>query len=437
MENNTEVKADYLGTRNSLSPDEVSPKFQGSILRGILGSIAGMFVCILTLLLCWLCQIESFSIMLQLFVGLVIGWFYRLFHGRRGKAAAYVIVGICTLLACTLWLVLLILLPAALSHTQLTVKDWARLWSMARELLLSCAGLGIIGFFFTRRYLLAYADWKRGPWYVAYAGGNGAAYNLLPEKLPAKNPPASFAVHSRFGPGTRIIVEGASLRQKNPLRKDRVYSVHDIAGAVLGPSNGCNILYGQNYQVLAKFAGSMEHADLLLVWLLQWSIPIDNAPAGWRCPAESGPDFQPAQSSVSHGQFTLRLKRSVRIGFTGIGWFLLLLGPALFLAIDFSPLTIPQRLALAVLVLAVTAMGIVYLQIGPLCQVHIDGEQIRAVSRFGRAAEFSVREISSVSRTMGQIVLYDREFNTLAKIDSCLEDFDKLKQYLEFYGITM
>lgn len=160
MENNTEVKADYLGTRNSLSPDEVSPKFQGSILRGILGSIAGMFVCILTLLLCWLCQIESFSIMLQLFVGLVIGWFYRLFHGRRGKAAAYVIVGICTLLACTLWLVLLILLPAALSHTQLTVKDWARLWSMARELLLSCAGLGIIGFFFTRRYLLAYADWK-------------------------------------------------------------------------------------------------------------------------------------------------------------------------------------------------------------------------------------------------------------------------------------
>lgn len=42
-------------------------------------------------------EIESwafFSIMLQLFMGLVIGWFYRLFHGRRSKTAACVTVGV-------------------------------------------------------------------------------------------------------------------------------------------------------------------------------------------------------------------------------------------------------------------------------------------------------------------------------------------------------
>ena len=67
--------------------------------------------------------------------------------------------------------------------------------------------------------------------------------------------------------------------------------------------------------------------------------------------------------------------------------------------------------------------------------MEVDGEQMRVVSRFGRAAEFSVREVSFVSRSMGWIVLYDREFKTLAKIDSCLENLDMLKEYLVFYGI--
>lgn len=62
---------------------------------------------------------------------------------------------------------------------------------------------------------------------------------------------------------------------------------------------------------------------------------------------------------------------------------------------------------------------------------------MRVVSRFGRAAEFSVRDVSSVSRSLGWIVLYDREFRTLAKVDSYLEDLDRLKGQLAFYGIKM
>ena len=166
-------------------------------------------------------------------------------------------------------------------------------------MLFLCAGLGLIGFFLTRRSLLAYADWKRGPWHIAYAGGNGYSYNLLPEKLPAVNPPAYFAVHSRFALGTRIIVEGSSLRWRRRLRKDRVFSIHDVTGVVLGPGNGCNVLYDKNYQVLAKFAGSMEHADLMFLCLLQREIPIVNVPAGWHSPDKANPEPESVKPSLT------------------------------------------------------------------------------------------------------------------------------------------
>lgn len=86
-------------------------------------------------------------------------------------------------------------------------------------------------------------------------------------------PPTNFAVHSRSMPETQIIIEGSSLRWWRRLQKDRVCSVQDIVGVVLGPSNGCNVLYDRNYQVLAKFAGSMEYADL----------PLETLCPNWIC----------------------------------------------------------------------------------------------------------------------------------------------------------
>ena len=160
-------------------------------------------------------------------------------------------------------------------------------------------------------------------------------------------------------------------------------------------------------------------------------------PVGWRSTAEASPEPEPVGVFASQQQFTLRLKRSTRIGFTGIGWFLLLIGAALFLALDFSVLTMAERTAIIFLELAVMGMGIVYLRMGKISGVEVDGEQIRVVSRFGRATEFSVRDVSSVSRSLGWIVLYDREFKTLAKVDSYLEDMDRLKEYMASYGIKM
>ena len=63
--------------------DTDSPEFQGSVAQGILGSIIGMAVCVLVLLLCWLVEFQSLLLLFHLFIGAVIGWFYRLFQCWR------------------------------------------------------------------------------------------------------------------------------------------------------------------------------------------------------------------------------------------------------------------------------------------------------------------------------------------------------------------
>ena len=88
--------------------DTDSPEFQGSILWRILESIVGIAVCILVLLLCWLIDFQGLLLLFYLFIGAIIGWFYCLFHGRRSKAAAYAVVGVCTMLACLLWMPVLL-----------------------------------------------------------------------------------------------------------------------------------------------------------------------------------------------------------------------------------------------------------------------------------------------------------------------------------------
>ena len=109
---------------------------------------------------------------------------------------------------------------------------------------------------------------------MAYAGGNGYSYNLLPEKLPAASPPAYFAVQSRFAPGTRIIVDGSILRWRRRLRKDREFSVRDIAGVVLGPGNGCNVLYDREFKTLAKVDSYLDDMDRLKGYLASYGIKM-------------------------------------------------------------------------------------------------------------------------------------------------------------------
>lgn len=264
-----------------------NPEFQGSVLQGILGSIVGMAVCLLVILLCWLCDFKSIIILFHLFVGMVIGWFYRLFHGRRSKYVAYTTVSVCTMLTCVLWLLALTLTAAfgadifLFNLTRLSVEHWTELWRLSQKPQLLCVSLGLAGLFLNRGRLLAYVDWQKGPWYIAWFNAGGLTYNLLPDKLPAQRPPERFAVSSRFTPVKCIKVEGDVLRWTRAIWKDQVFSLHDIAGVVLGPSNGSIVLYDKNYRLLAKFAGSMENSDLLLRYLVDRNIPIHNAPPSW------------------------------------------------------------------------------------------------------------------------------------------------------------
>lgn len=435
--------SDYIKTPLDID----SPEFQGSVLRGILGSIVGMSVCVLVLLLCWLVDFNRLMILLQLLVGAVIGWFYRLFHGRRSKPAAYAIVGVCTMLTCLLWMPMLVAVRSSceipLSRlAQMPVEAWAELWSRFGKLPLLFAGLGLIGLFFSRGRLLAYVDWRKGPWYIAGFNAGGATYNLLPDKLPNRRPPERFAVSSRFTPGERIVVEGSTLRWVRPVRRERSFTRRDIAGVVLGPSGGSNVIFDQSCQVLAKFAGSMENADLLLRWLMEWGIPVHNAPDGWRVLPEEEPvsgEHSVREQPASQQQFTLWLKKSTRWGFTGIGCFFLLFSicviPLLIWLLQYEPMT-PVGLSVIVgLDLIVLVCSILFLRIGKVYRVEVDGERIRAYSRFGRPAEFSVRDVSDVSRSIGWIVLYDREWKPLAKLDPGLEHLEVLESYLAVYGI--
>ncbi len=305
--------------------------------------------------------------------------------------------------------------------------------------LLFVCGSGNDWLFPYQKKVLAMRTGKRGP-ACRIRKGMGTPTTCSRKTFPLSIRRRIFCLTQPLCTGNPAHREGSSLRGGGGSGKTVCFPFMILPVVVLGPGNGCNVLYDKNYQVLAKFAGSMEHADLMFLWLLQREIPIVNAPAGWHSPDKDNPEPEPVKSSVLRRQFVLRMKRSTGIGFAVIGCFMLLLGLALFLAVflltDVSALPMVDRCALVFLE-AEMGMGIVSLRIGKVSRVEVDGEQMRVVSRFGRAAEFSVRDVSSVSRSLGWIVLYNREFKTLAKVDSYLEDMERLKEYMASYGIKM
>ena len=48
-----------------------------------------------------------------------------------------------------------------------------------------------------------------------------------------------------------------------------------------------------------------------------------------------------------------------------------------------------------------------------------------------------MRDVADISRSIGWIVLYDREWKTLAKLDPGLEHLELLERYLAVYGVRM
>lgn len=128
-----------------------------------------------------------------------------------------------------------------------------------------CLLFGLFAFLFSQGWmqtrLLRYTDpaWYADPRRAAVSRAGGAMYNYRSRKipLPAVQIPPVFSV------GNVLEVRGLILRTTPNLRKSRTFLVEDVAGVILGPSNGSNVLFDRNHQVLAKFAWSMKNADLL------------------------------------------------------------------------------------------------------------------------------------------------------------------------------
>lgn len=77
---------------------------------------------------------------------------------------------------------------------------------------------------------------------------------------------------------SELEVDGETLRTTPSIRQGRTFSVGEIAGVVLGGCTGSNVLYDRDFQVLEKFAWSMDGADLLALYLLEHGIAFDNLP---------------------------------------------------------------------------------------------------------------------------------------------------------------
>lgn len=436
-------------------PEEVlqnmeEPAQKGSLLLGLLGSLAGAAAFLLASIVLWSCDLrfdwgaEASYLMLPLFFGSAVGGGYRLFHGRRSVWTAFVTVGLSTLLLSLVWLFALVVFLAygrmgsdgpsvgLLCDTLLRMlpEIWREVVSADWELLIPYGALCLAGFLLTRGGLLRYADWKKAPWRTAAATAGGMTYNLLPERLPYGKTPERFCV------GSRLAVEGEKLYVLSRFQRKRTFSVREIAGVVMGPSGGSNVLYGRNYQVLARFAGSMGNADLFIKYLMDYHILMTGMQPGWKPVWSQEPDA--GAGAFLPESFTLRMEQKVRKRFITGGVFCMFLAGAALILVIYSRITGQLdawgSAALALLCLFLAGVGFVLMRGVSNHRAEVDKDVLRVVSKWGQTREFFVREVASTSRAGGWLILYDRDWNRLEKLDLCLEGVPILERYLRERG---
>ena len=210
-------------------------------LRGLLGGFSGAFLASLL----WLRILPLGKLTLLLAWGLspAACFGYWLLRGLKNRKFAY-----CSIYACVfsgVVLALLLRIPKSLPYA---------LFLGVFAALMSRLNLGQVR-------LLRYTDpaWYAAPRRIAVARAGGALYNYHPASipLPSGQLPPTFSV------GGALEVQGLILRITPTLRKSRTFTVSDVAGVILGPSNGSNVLFDANQQVLAVFAWSQKNASLL------------------------------------------------------------------------------------------------------------------------------------------------------------------------------
>jgi len=277
----------------------------GSTLRGCIGAFLGALVgdlvwvgiMVLTTDYDW----GQLTILLGILPGLTAAEGYRLLRGKRFMKRAIWTVRISLVLALPPAFVLLCfgLLLYYLSQQGLPLtgpaimlclqETFSRLFGDTGNWLM-LALLAFLSLVFSSlglRRLLKYVDpqWLRDPRYLASRNAGGATYNLLPAwPLPPAEVPETFLV------GKTLRVDRETLTYLPGRKKERTFSVQQVAGVLLGPSNGENILYDEDRAMLAKFAWSRKNALVLGQYLLGHQIPfVDGDWAPLPQPGETPP----------------------------------------------------------------------------------------------------------------------------------------------------
>lgn len=133
------------------------------------------------------------------------------------------------------------------------------------------AFLALLGARAGQKRLLRYTDpaWESDPRRAAAVYAGGALYNSWPENRPVRQ-----ELPKRFWVGGKLEISGETIRTIPTLGAGRTFSVYDVAGVVVGPSTGSNVLYDYHNQVMAKFAWSMDNAYLLVQYLKDCGVPF-------------------------------------------------------------------------------------------------------------------------------------------------------------------
>ena len=430
-----------MSDQNTQDPRVREPVRRRSLVPGLLGAALGALLTMAAAVALWELLRpaggQAGGVFLWLMAmtapGSCLG--YRLFRGRRSRRAALAAVIPATMLACLLAVPAMLLYSLwrkAAGEVPLSLLLESMDWGELRETVLVrgwplsalCAAMGALGLLVFRGIVLDYADRETAPWRAAYAGGNGAMYNFPPRALPAGKLPRTFRV------GGKLEVDGEELRTLPLLGRGKRFRAGDIAGAVMGPAGGCNVLYDRECRILSKFAWSMYGADLLAAYLLERNIPI-------RSPEALAPLFRreaPPETAVPE-KFALALPPQAvrdrhRIGTAFLVLAALLLGAVLFLR-RAVPLPGVLCAALACGCLCVGVIGWVFLRVTGNHRLEVDGETLRYVSPLGRRRSFTAGDIRSASWHGGYYELQDGNWRSLARLSPGLEHMELLRPYME------
>lgn len=419
-------------TETNAGPELESARRQGSRFLGILGAFLGALLGYQL----WLglmfalpdgSPLWELTIFGAIFPGFCSCLGYRLLRGRREMKFAWRVVRICVMLSAP---AAIVLFTAGLALYWAGEWQFRLIWLALRRSVEVFTGaeewkmvlfLVLASLLFSRLsalFLLKYADpaWYSDPRRIAQSNGGGTLFNhpaLWP--LPrAERLPASFEVDKG-----KIRVEGEQITARGRRGKVDTFPVREVAGVVLGPGSGFNVLYDRENRVLAKFAWSRKGAETFGQYLLHYGVPFVDL-AGQPVDATGQKVSLPRQFEVREGKACLVVGVACLVVFGILALLCLLVLDELAILI-----------ALAVFLFFIL-MGVWMLLSYKNRRMAVEGDTLTYTTAFGRTTRFRVSEVGSLRFRfgLGTREIRDREGRLLARFEDNMKGAALLVEYL-------